>query len=266
MQNEAQYDLEKKAAKITALSSNDLDKYEYLTAEDLGLKPSTIEQTKFEYSPLGKVFNKGLSEDDEKEGLFKRLRNIEGKNEAQLKAIKNINISSKLLKTIGCFSTLSDKARRLMANIKQIDEWLDTAQLVCRKTHGKTKDKFSNFTFPSKFASKMYDKNLTLQVAEDNQQELETLLNNLNKDCNPKNKIKTKEKEDILKSARRLSFIREEIIRAFKRAIFPYTDGFKVEKESDEKIDTTDIPDLESAESAKRKNQNASRLKLLTPD
>ena len=44
---------------------------------------SNIEQTKFEYSPLGKIFNKGLSEDDKKEGLFKRLKNIEGKNEAQ---------------------------------------------------------------------------------------------------------------------------------------------------------------------------------------
>ena len=42
------------------MSSNDLDKYEFLTGEDLGLIPSTIEQARFEYSPLGKVFNKGL--------------------------------------------------------------------------------------------------------------------------------------------------------------------------------------------------------------
>ena len=71
------------------MSSNNLDKYEYLTGEDLGLKPSTIEQAKFEYSPLGKMFNKGLSENDQKEGLFKRLKNIEGKNEVQLQAIKD---------------------------------------------------------------------------------------------------------------------------------------------------------------------------------
>ena len=74
MQNEAQYDLDRKAAKISALSSNNLDKYEYLTGEDLGLKPSTVEKTKSEYSPLGKIFNKGLSEGDKKEGLFKRLK------------------------------------------------------------------------------------------------------------------------------------------------------------------------------------------------
>ena len=89
MQNEAHCDLDRKAAKISALSSNNLDKYECLTGEDLGLKSSTIEQVKFEYSPLGKIFNKGLSEDDQKEGLFKRLKNIETKNEVQLQAIKD---------------------------------------------------------------------------------------------------------------------------------------------------------------------------------
>ena len=60
IQNKAQYDLDRKAAKISALSSNNLDKYEYFTGEDLGLKPNTIEQARFKYSPLGKIFNKGL--------------------------------------------------------------------------------------------------------------------------------------------------------------------------------------------------------------
>ena len=93
MQNEAQYDLDRKAAKISALSSNNLDKYEYLTGEDLGLKPNTIEQAKFEYSPLGKIFNRGWDKDDQEEGLFKRLKNIESKikskNKKELKPIKN---------------------------------------------------------------------------------------------------------------------------------------------------------------------------------
>ena len=77
LQNEAQYNLDRKAAIISARFSNNLDKYEYLPGEDLGLKPNTIEQARFEYSPLGKIFNKGLSEDDQKEGLFKRLKNTE---------------------------------------------------------------------------------------------------------------------------------------------------------------------------------------------
>ena len=67
------------------MSSNNLDKYEYLNGEDLGLKPSTIERAKFEYSPLGKIFNKGLDKDDKKEGSFKRLENMKDKNEVQSK-------------------------------------------------------------------------------------------------------------------------------------------------------------------------------------
>ena len=77
LQNEAQYDLDRKGAKISALSSNNLDKYEYLTGEDLGLKPNTIEQARFEYSLLGKFLDKELDKDDQEEGLFKRLKNIE---------------------------------------------------------------------------------------------------------------------------------------------------------------------------------------------
>ena len=89
MQNEAQYDLDRRAAKISALFSNNLVKYEHLTGENLGLKASTVEQTKFEYSPLGKIFNKGLDKDeDKKEGLLKRLKNIEDKNEELLKVKK----------------------------------------------------------------------------------------------------------------------------------------------------------------------------------
>ena len=85
LENEAQYDdLDRKAAKIYALSCNNLDKYGHLAGKDLGLKPSTIEQAKFDYSPLGKIFNKRLSKDDKKEGLFKRLKNIEDKKEKQL--------------------------------------------------------------------------------------------------------------------------------------------------------------------------------------
>ena len=87
-QNELQYDLDRKAAEISALFSNNLDKCELLTGEDLNIKPSTVEQTKFEYSPLSKIFNKGLSEDDKKEGLFKRLKDIEDKNEKLLE-VKN---------------------------------------------------------------------------------------------------------------------------------------------------------------------------------
>ena len=66
-------------AKISAYSSGDLPKYEYLTKKDLGYKPDAVEKVKIEYSPIGKVFTDGLAKEDKskKVGLFKRLKNIE---------------------------------------------------------------------------------------------------------------------------------------------------------------------------------------------
>ena len=94
-QNEEQYDLDRKAAKISAFSFNNLDKYEYLTGEDLDLKPSTVEQARFEYSPLGKVFNRGLKEEDKKEGLLKILKNIKENVK------RNQKYLAKLIKLVG---------------------------------------------------------------------------------------------------------------------------------------------------------------------
>ena len=83
--NKAQYHLDRQNAKISALSSGELDKCEYLTGEDLGYKPDVVQKAKFEYSPLGQVFNKGLDTSEKKnEGLLKRLKNIEGKTGKQL--------------------------------------------------------------------------------------------------------------------------------------------------------------------------------------
>ena len=61
--NQAQYDLDKQNAKISALSSVESGKYEYLTGEDLRYKPDVVQKAKFEYSPLGRMFNKGLEKD-----------------------------------------------------------------------------------------------------------------------------------------------------------------------------------------------------------
>ena len=77
--NNAQYDLDRMNVEISAYSSGDLPKYEYLTKKDLGCKPDAVEKVIFEYSPIGKVFTDGLNKEDKskKVGLFKRLKNIE---------------------------------------------------------------------------------------------------------------------------------------------------------------------------------------------
>ena len=65
--NQPQYDLDREAAKISALSSKELEKHEYLIAEDLGFKPGVVGKAKFEYSTLDETFNK----------LLKKIINIE---------------------------------------------------------------------------------------------------------------------------------------------------------------------------------------------
>ena len=89
--NNAQYNLDRMNAEISAYSSGDLPKYKYLTKKDLGYKPDAFEQAKFEYSPLGKVFTDGLDKSDKNEGLLKRLENIEDKSNNQLLALRDIN-------------------------------------------------------------------------------------------------------------------------------------------------------------------------------
>ena len=64
--NKAQLDLDRQTAETSALSSGEVEKYEYLAGENLRNKPDVVQKAKFEYSRLGKVFNKGLDESEKK--------------------------------------------------------------------------------------------------------------------------------------------------------------------------------------------------------
>ena len=195
MQNEAQYDLDWKAAKISPLSSNNLSKYEYLTGEDLGLKPSTIEQARFEYSPLGKIFNKGLDKDDKKEGLFKRLKNIENaqknlirdddnesiyyaprsefddKDDKYRKTQQNNNIDTKPPNIFNYLKSLSQNAKDLMDETEDEDDDIDDSKLLFI---GSNKEKFNFNTFrkPLNFISAVYNGEISLKEAEFSQKNL----------------------------------------------------------------------------------------------
>ena len=58
--NNAQYDINRLNAEVSAFSEGDLDKYEFLTRKDLKYKPNALDKAKFEFSPLSKAFNQGL--------------------------------------------------------------------------------------------------------------------------------------------------------------------------------------------------------------
>ena len=150
---------------------------------------------------MGKIFNKGLIEDDKKEGLLKRVENIEGNNEVQLKAIKdqgkkqlgeikNIN-KSNTLKVIDKIRRKNSGANRILLDI---DEALDDAELVCTKTD-RTKYDFNRFLFPLKFIEKIHNYEITLDQARNDQTKLGILINKLNNNYNPKIQKKVKEKK-----------------------------------------------------------------------
>ena len=77
--NVNQYKVDKLNAEISAFSSGDLNKYEFLKRIDLNYKPNALDQAKFEFSPLGKTFSTGLDKtipNYQKEGVIKLLKDI----------------------------------------------------------------------------------------------------------------------------------------------------------------------------------------------
>ena len=127
-----QYDINREEAKISALSSGKIHKYEYLTGEDIlpSNQEQIIEQAKFNYSPLGKAFEK-------------QIKTIQDQGEKQIKAIQD---QGKLKKTIKkydhddedtpfiskqkeIFNELVDKRRRKVINL---DEKVNKNDLIYR--------------------------------------------------------------------------------------------------------------------------------------
>ena len=74
-----QYDINREAGKISALSSGKIDKYEYLTGEEIlpSNQKQIIQQAKFTDSPLGKAFEK-------------QIKTIEDQGKKQLDTLKSL--------------------------------------------------------------------------------------------------------------------------------------------------------------------------------
>ena len=77
--NNNQYKVDRLNAEISAFSSGDLNKYEFLTRKDLKYKPNALDKARFEFSPLGKAFSTGLgktAQGYQEEGVIKLLKEI----------------------------------------------------------------------------------------------------------------------------------------------------------------------------------------------
>ena len=77
--NVNQYKVDGLNAEISAFSSGDLNKYEFLKRIDLNYKPNALDKARFEFSPLGKTFSTGLGKNAQgyqEEGIMKLLKDI----------------------------------------------------------------------------------------------------------------------------------------------------------------------------------------------
>ena len=74
-----QYKVDRLNAEISAFSSGDLNKYEFLKRIDLNYKPNALDKARFEFSPLGQTFSTGLDKNAQgyqEEGIIKLLKDI----------------------------------------------------------------------------------------------------------------------------------------------------------------------------------------------
>ena len=120
-----QYNINREAAKISALSSGKLHKYEHLTVEDIlpSSNQQIIEQARFTYSPLGKAFNK-QTKTIEKQGKKQvdALNTLKSDNNKKLQ-LKNENIIPKSV-------FASDEAKEEINKILNIEKNVDGEKFV----------------------------------------------------------------------------------------------------------------------------------------
>ena len=125
---EDQYDINREAAKISALSSGKIDKYENLTGEEIlpSNKQQIIGQAKFTYSPLGKAFEK-------------ETKTIKDQGKKQTEAIQNNkkqlgNTQELTIKNIIPENITSDEAKKEMDKIMEIENTVGREKLIYRES------------------------------------------------------------------------------------------------------------------------------------
>ena len=174
-----QYDINREAAKISALSSGKLHKYEYLTGEDIlpSNQQQMIEQAKFIYSPLGKAFNKQIKGiEDQGKKLVDALNTLKSDNNKKIE-IKNEDIIPESAFT-------SDEAKEELNKILKIEKNVDREKLVYDA--GKHKDDFRKFNTIRTFGEDIYNGRITLEEADEDQSDLADKIDEFTEKTRPK--------------------------------------------------------------------------------
>ena len=186
-----QYDVNREAAKILALSSDKIHKYEYLTGENIlpSSNQQIIEQARFTYSPLGKAFEKQIETiKDQGKKRVDALNTLKSDNNKKIE-IKNKDIVPK-----SAFA--SDEAKEEINKILKIEKNVDREKLVYEA--GKHKYDFRKFNTIRTFGEDIYEGKITLEEADEDQSDLTDKINEFNKKRRPKSD-KKKQNEKLFK-------------------------------------------------------------------
>ena len=185
-----------------------------------------IQKAKFEYSPLGKVFNKGLDESEKEEGLLERLKNIEGKNEEQLKAIKDrLQILTKKkdkevdFRNLPFRDKLDSKSKKTYDDFKEKSERINSTKLVCIGS-GKHQYNFTIILDLKSFANNIYNGSLSLEAAKIKERNMKDMIRRLD-EYKPRNEKFKAQKERTLLNAREFYKGRIMIPIAFQNGTVP---------------------------------------------
>ena len=172
----------REAAKISALSSGKLDKYEYLTGEDIlpSDQQQIIEQTKFTYSPLGKAFDKQIKTvEDQGKKEVDALNTLKSDNEITIKKYTyDPNDTPFISKQKEIFSKLIDEK---LEKIIDLDKKVNNDDLIYR-CKGKFADtKFNEFDNALGINNKIRDGKEDLADVKKNQQKYKYYLGEIKK-------------------------------------------------------------------------------------
>ena len=195
-----QYDINREAAKISALSSGKLDKYGYLTGEEIipSNQQQIIQQAKFNYSPLGKA-------------IEKQIKTIKDQGEKQVVALESLNVPDFIP-----IENLNPEIINEIKGIEEIEKKVDRNKMVYKRTN-KTYD-FRNFKTIRAFGNEIRNNVITLDTAN----------------IEPRNPAQRQLKSDIVDSVTSLIQGREMVINKFKSGIFQVSKESQEDEESQE--------------------------------
>ena len=239
-QNKTDYDLYRQNAERSALSSGELDKYEYLTGKYLVYKPSPLQKAKFEYSPLGLVFNNGLKKDEKSEEILKRLKNIEDKtdNNNNSRAIEGQKDDG--LKSIGYNfkQNLPPEALRVFNQIVEKEKVINYSYLYMNPNRRNTYD-FRMFRKLKPLFEEIYFGHKAIDAIDRDQQLFVEELERLD-GYRPRTEPNISNRRKILENANHFYEGRKMIIDAFKNRLFPMSDGNYYHRGDPEREDSSD--------------------------